>query len=82
MARLAREEREREALLKKGEPAKASSSRWLASLWADGKAEAEAAAGGRWTAEENVVKERMRRAQDVLEESEAPQVGFAALFQA
>ncbi|KAI2781479.1 hypothetical protein F4815DRAFT_466394 [Daldinia loculata] len=82
VARLAREEREREALLKNGEPAKASSSRWLVSLWADGKAEAEAAAGGRWTAEENVVKERMRRAQDVLEESEAPQVGFAALFQA
>ncbi|KAI0844296.1 hypothetical protein F5Y00DRAFT_249021 [Daldinia vernicosa] len=81
VARLAREEREAEASLEKnGEPAKTNSGGWLPSLWGDGKAAT--AAGGRWTAEENVVRERMRRAQDVLEESEAPKAGFAAFFQA
>ncbi|KAI8963994.1 hypothetical protein F5Y11DRAFT_122276 [Daldinia sp. FL1419] len=79
VARLAREEREKEAASESAEPAK-SSGGWLASLWGDGKTGPEA--GGRWTAEENVVKERTRRARDVLEESEAPKAGFGALFRA
>ncbi|OTA93375.1 hypothetical protein M434DRAFT_395641 [Hypoxylon sp. CO27-5] len=74
VARLAREERERGAK----EPAKAKATGgWLAGLWGDGRSEA---TGGRWTAEENVVKERTRRALEVLEESEAPKPGFGSLF--
>ncbi|KAI1466553.1 uncharacterized protein F4812DRAFT_83374 [Daldinia caldariorum] len=91
VSRLAREEREREASLKNnnnsnnknGELAtKASGGGWLAGLWGDGNAEAAAAAaaGGRWTAEENVVKERTKRVQDLLEEADAPKAGFGSLF--
>ncbi|KAI1803861.1 hypothetical protein F4811DRAFT_308757 [Daldinia bambusicola] len=90
VARLAREEREREASLKNssnknGEStttkASGSGGGWLAGLWGDGNAEA-AAVGGRWAAEENVVKERTKRAQDLLEEADAPKAGFMSLFQA
>ncbi|KAI0838294.1 hypothetical protein F5Y06DRAFT_269086 [Hypoxylon sp. FL0890] len=74
VARLAKEEREREAK----EPTKASGG-WLTGLWSEGKTET---TGGRWTAEENVVKERTRRALEVLEESEAPKPSFGSLFRA
>lgn len=73
VARLARDEAER-----KGDPAKASGGGgWLAGLWGDGTP---ADARGRWAAEEDVVRERTRRAQEVLEESEAPKAGFGSLF--
>lgn len=74
VARLAREERERGA--KESVKAKATGG-WLAGLWGEGKTET---TGGRWTAEENVVKERTRRALEVLEESEAPKPGFGSMF--
>ncbi|KAI0379084.1 hypothetical protein F5Y04DRAFT_260350 [Hypomontagnella monticulosa] len=72
VARLAREE-EKEAK----EPAKAAAGSWLAGLWGDGKGES---VKGRWAAEEGVVRERMRRAMEVLEESETPKAGFGSLF--
>ncbi|KAI1408524.1 hypothetical protein F5Y13DRAFT_107408 [Hypoxylon sp. FL1857] len=72
VARLAREEREREAK----EPVKASGG-WLPSLWGNAKGQE---MGGRWTAEENVVKERTKRALEVLEASEAPKTGIGSLF--
>ncbi|OTB03918.1 hypothetical protein M426DRAFT_321222 [Hypoxylon sp. CI-4A] len=73
VARLAREEESREGAT---EPSKASAG-WLAGLWGDGKT---GVAPGRWAAEENVVRERTRRAAEVLEESEAPKTGFGSLF--
>ncbi|KAI1379729.1 hypothetical protein F4677DRAFT_292444 [Hypoxylon crocopeplum] len=76
VARLAREERERE----KADSAKAGAAGgWLAGLWGESKVES---TGGRWAAEENVVRERTRRAQEMLEEDEAPTAGLASLFTA
>ncbi|KAI2637671.1 hypothetical protein GGS26DRAFT_422287 [Hypomontagnella submonticulosa] len=75
VAQLAREE-EKES---RG-PAKAAATAtgsWLAGLWGDGKSES---VKGRWAAEQNVVRERTRRAMEVLEESEAPKAGFGSLF--
>ncbi|CAJ2503686.1 Uu.00g110800.m01.CDS01 [Anthostomella pinea] len=71
VGRLAREEREREA----AGPDKASGCSWLG-LWGEGKAETT----GRWAAEEHVVKERMRRAEEILDELEAPKTGLGAIF--
>ncbi|KAI0862791.1 hypothetical protein F4860DRAFT_470443 [Xylaria cubensis] len=73
-ARLAREEREREATA-------GSTGSWFGlGLWGDaGKIET---IPGRWAAEENVVKERTRRAQEVLDELEAPNTPFSSLFSA
>ncbi|KAI1343580.1 hypothetical protein F5Y15DRAFT_370478 [Xylariaceae sp. FL0016] len=71
VARLAREEEEKQ----NAGPAKGSS--WLG-LWGEGKQDI----SGRWAAEENVVKERMRRAQEILEELEPPKTGFGVLFHA
>ncbi|KAI5925717.1 hypothetical protein F4810DRAFT_28130 [Camillea tinctor] len=73
VGRLAREEREREEHQQRG------STSWLG-LWGEGRPEIDTP--GRWTAEENVVRERTRRAQEVLEELEAPQTVLANLFQA
>ncbi|KAL7621155.1 hypothetical protein AAE478_008472 [Parahypoxylon ruwenzoriense] len=74
VARLAREEREHETEKQQQNASGAGSSWWGVSLWGEGKS-ADATAGGRWTAEENVVRERMRRAQELLEEAEAPKSG-------
>ncbi|KAI1212661.1 uncharacterized protein F4807DRAFT_413926 [Annulohypoxylon truncatum] len=76
VATLAREERDREAR----EPAKAGGGGWLAGLWGEGCAEH--VVRGRWAAEENVVKERTRRAMEVLEDVEAPKAGFLSAFKA
>ncbi|KAI0425281.1 hypothetical protein F5Y09DRAFT_322119 [Xylaria sp. FL1042] len=77
-ARLAREEREKEESRRNNNTASSSSSSspsasagtWFGSFWGDGKRGKEMA--GRWAAEELVVKERMRRAQEILDELEAP----------
>ncbi|KAI1760568.1 hypothetical protein GGR53DRAFT_75997 [Hypoxylon sp. FL1150] len=73
VARLAREEAEKQDSSK----STGNSSSWLAGLWGDGKPEN---TRGRWVAEENVVKDRKRRAQEVLDESEAPKAGLGSLF--
>ncbi|KAI1361882.1 hypothetical protein F5Y08DRAFT_313477 [Xylaria arbuscula] len=85
-ARLAREEREEAQGI-----TFSSSGTWFG-LWGDGKQKQkqqqngkegeEEETIGRWAAEENVVKERMRRAQEVLDELEAPNTPFSSLFQA
>ncbi|KAI0883668.1 uncharacterized protein GGS22DRAFT_24247 [Annulohypoxylon maeteangense] len=75
VATLAREERDREAQ----EPAKTGSG-WLAGLWGEGTVDQ--VMRGRWAAEENVVKERTKRAMEVLEDIEAPKAGFLSLFTA
>ncbi|KAJ9155321.1 MFS maltose permease [Pleurostoma richardsiae] len=54
-----------------------SKSSWLG-LWGDGKPEE----SGRWAAEKKVVNDRIKRAQDVLEDLEAPAVGFSSVFKA
>ncbi|KAI1104531.1 hypothetical protein F4804DRAFT_184188 [Jackrogersella minutella] len=77
VSRLARDEREREA----ADSATAASAGWLKGLWGEGPEDA--AARGRWAAEENVVKERTRRAMEVVEKSEAPKAfGLMSLFEA
>ncbi|KAI8945360.1 hypothetical protein F4801DRAFT_135781 [Xylaria longipes] len=74
-ARLAREEREKE------ETGPGSSGSWFSlGLWGD--ASKTEMTPGRWTAEENVVKERTRRAQEVLDELEAPSNPISSLFSA
>ncbi|KAF3010293.1 hypothetical protein E8E14_004636 [Neopestalotiopsis sp. 37M] len=70
-SKLAREERER-----KGSTSAGSSS-WFG-LWGDGQAKVQEV--GRWEAEEQVVKERTRRAQELLDELSAPKSGIASLF--
>ncbi|TPX10594.1 uncharacterized protein E0L32_008480 [Thyridium curvatum] len=70
VARLAKEEQE-----KKGS---AQKSGWFG-LWRDGKNEA---AEGRWAAEEKVAKDRLRRAQDLLEDPEAPVRGASSILHA
>ncbi|KAI1120408.1 hypothetical protein F5Y10DRAFT_258477 [Nemania abortiva] len=77
VARLAREEREREA--QGTASAGAGSSTWFG-LWGEGKQEE--VVPGRWAAEENVVKERTRRAQEVLDELEAPNTPLSSIFSA
>ncbi|RYP13595.1 hypothetical protein DL767_010667 [Monosporascus sp. MG133] len=71
--RLAREERERGGAAKSG-----GSAGWLG-LWGDGGPRAGEEAG-RWAAEEQVVKERTRRAQELIDEMEAPKTGLRAIF--
>ncbi|RYP75097.1 hypothetical protein DL771_002558 [Monosporascus sp. 5C6A] len=71
--RLAREERERRAAAKSG-----GAAGWLG-LWGDGRPKAGEEAG-RWAAEEQVVKERTRRAQELLDEMEVPKTGLRAVF--
>lgn len=73
-SRLAREENE-----KMQSTATAPSGSWFG-LWGTGQSRA--GDTGRWAAEENVVKERMRRAQELLEELEAPGSGLGSLFSA
>ncbi|KAH6651907.1 hypothetical protein BKA67DRAFT_521086 [Truncatella angustata] len=53
------------------------SSSWFG-LWGDGQAKIDEA--GRWAAEEKLVKERTRRAQDLLDELDTPKSGIASLF--
>ncbi|XXH05934.1 hypothetical protein Hte_012377 [Hypoxylon texense] len=81
VARLAREEAERQKAAggsgSSSSSSGSSSGSWLASLWGDGNP---GETRGRWAAEENVVKERTRRAQEVLEESETPKAGLGSLF--
>ncbi|RYP20001.1 hypothetical protein DL765_003050 [Monosporascus sp. GIB2] len=75
--RLAREERERGSAARNGR-----SSGWLG-LWGDGgetRGGGGAGETGRWAAEEQVVKERTRRAQELLDELEAPKTGLGAIF--
>ncbi|KAI0447288.1 hypothetical protein F4803DRAFT_500500 [Xylaria telfairii] len=76
VSRLAREEREKEAAAEAS-----STSSWFGlGLWGDaGKT---GTTPGRWAAEENVVKDRTRRAQDVLDALEVPSTPFSALFSA
>ncbi|KAF3768527.1 hypothetical protein M406DRAFT_62666 [Cryphonectria parasitica EP155] len=45
-------------------------------LWSVSKASQEEQEGGRWAAEEKVVSERTRRAQDILEDLEKPRAGL------
>lgn len=71
VARLAREEAEGKTT------GTSSSGSWLAGLWGDGKPED---TRGRWAAEEKVVKDRARRAQEVLDESQTPKSGLGSLF--
>ncbi|KAH9889202.1 hypothetical protein F4778DRAFT_395166 [Xylariomycetidae sp. FL2044] len=85
VARLAREEEEKQlSATGGGAPAKSSTSSWLG-LWGQRdtpEGEAAAKAAGRWAAEEKVVKERKRRAQEVMEELEPPPSGLASIFTA
>ncbi|KAI0871298.1 hypothetical protein GGS24DRAFT_66994 [Hypoxylon argillaceum] len=74
VARLAREEREREA------QGAAGTGSWFAGLWGEGPRDEVVA--GRWAAEEGVVKERTRRAQERLEELETPSSPFSSIFTA
>ncbi|KAI0975582.1 hypothetical protein F4678DRAFT_469477 [Xylaria arbuscula] len=76
-ARLAREEKEKGAA-----GTTATSSAWFGGLWGDGKQQKQEETAGRWAAEENVVKERTRRAQEVLDELEAPNTPLSSLFSA
>ncbi|KAI8623138.1 hypothetical protein F5Y19DRAFT_394366 [Xylariaceae sp. FL1651] len=71
ISRLAREEKEKEA------QSSTSTGSWFG-LWGEGKQKTP----GRWAAEENVVKERTRRAQEVLDELEAPRTGLSSIFSA
>ncbi|KAI5867632.1 hypothetical protein GGS23DRAFT_592930 [Durotheca rogersii] len=96
VARLAREERERQQRRQHqqaSDGAAPGASWWPASLWGGGGGESAAAAaeaevaeaaagGGRWAAEENVVRERTRRAGDLLQGLEPPPSGFWSIFQA
>ncbi|XDG07694.1 hypothetical protein ABKA04_007309 [Annulohypoxylon sp. FPYF3050] len=75
VATLAREERDREA----AEQTKAGGG-WLAGLWGEGSVEH--VMRGRWAAEESVVKERTKRAMEVLEDVEPPKTGFLSMFTA
>ncbi|KAI0400052.1 hypothetical protein F4802DRAFT_510819 [Xylaria palmicola] len=78
VGRLAREEREREDAAAAAAAAGAGS--WFGALWgSEGRREATT---GRWAAEENVVRERTRRAQEVLDELEAPSTPFRSIFAA
>ncbi|KAI1433283.1 hypothetical protein GGR50DRAFT_696285 [Xylaria sp. CBS 124048] len=72
VSRLAREEKEKEEANPAG-----SRSAWFG-LWGDSRQETP----GRWAAEENVVKERTRRAQEILDELDAPSSTFASMFSA
>ncbi|KAI1188142.1 hypothetical protein F5B17DRAFT_396569 [Nemania serpens] len=76
VARLAREEREKEA---QGSTSASAAGTWFG-LWGDAAKSHEVA--GRWAAEENVVKERTRRAQEVLDELELPKTPLSSLFSA
>ncbi|KAK7974110.1 hypothetical protein PG989_015958 [Apiospora arundinis] len=78
VARLAREEREKQQKYI-GSGATAPKSGWFGGLWGEGQARPENEVG-RWTAEEKVVKERTRRAQEILDVLEAPKVGLGSLF--
>ncbi|KAI3326965.1 hypothetical protein HD806DRAFT_485611 [Xylariaceae sp. AK1471] len=71
VSRLAREEKEKET------QTTPSTCSWFG-LWSEGKQEM----AGRWAAEENVVKERMRRAQEVLDELETPPTILSSVFSA
>ncbi|KAI1163466.1 hypothetical protein F5B18DRAFT_619587 [Nemania serpens] len=79
IARLAREEREKEAHQGTAAAAAGSQGTWFG-LWGDAAKPHEVA--GRWAAEENVVKERTRRAQEVLDELEAPKTPLSSIFSA
>ncbi|KAI1192799.1 hypothetical protein F5X97DRAFT_64251 [Nemania serpens] len=76
VARLALDEREKEA---RGAAA-AGTGTWFG-LWGEAAKDHREVAG-RWAAEENVVKERTRRAQEVLDELEAPKTPFSSMFSA
>lgn len=71
-SKLAREERER-----KESPTSSRSSSWFG-LWGDGQPGTGEV--GRWEAEEQVVKDRNRRAQELLDELDAPKSGIASIF--
>jgi hypothetical protein len=73
VSRLAREEREKET---QSAPSTGSGS-WFG-FWGEGKQET----AGRWAAEENVVKERMKRAQELLDELETPPTALSSIFSA
>lgn len=81
--KLAREEREK----KKNEETKAAGagagkSSWFG-LWGESGSEDGSGSSnsvGRWTAEEQVVKERTRRARELLDELETPRTGLGAIF--
>jgi hypothetical protein len=74
VSRLAREEKEKE---KEAQSTPSTGNGWFG-LWGEGKPEV----AGRWAAEEKVVKERMRRAQEVIDELEAPSSALSSLFSA
>ncbi|KAI1809897.1 hypothetical protein GGS20DRAFT_244381 [Poronia punctata] len=78
VGRLAREEREKEKENEQQGSTKPSSGtgNWFG-LWGEGKQEV----AGRWAAEENVVKERTRRAQEVLQELDARETSLSSMFQ-
>lgn len=70
VARLAKEEKEKQDK---------SKSSWLGGLWGQASSAQET---GRWAAEENVVKERTKRAQGVLDDLEVPPSGILGWFSA
>ncbi|KAI0531593.1 hypothetical protein GGR58DRAFT_493140 [Xylaria digitata] len=78
VARLAREEREKEAQ-NSNNTSTSNISTWF-SLWGAGRGERDTP--GRWAAEEAVVKERTRRAQEVLDDLETPNTPLSSLFTA
>ncbi|KAI0475888.1 hypothetical protein GGR56DRAFT_674407 [Xylariaceae sp. FL0804] len=85
-ARLAREERQRQQE-ETTAAANQDQSSWLGGLWGGGggrptKAEEAEATAGRWAAEEAVVRERARRAQELLEDLAPPETGFGSIFKA
>ncbi|KAK7917112.1 hypothetical protein PG985_010720 [Apiospora marii] len=78
VARLAKEEREKQQKSGAGTSATKSGGGWFGGLWGEGQARPDEV--GRWTAEEKVVKERTRRAQEILDVLEAPKAGLGSLF--
>ncbi|KAH7037224.1 uncharacterized protein B0I36DRAFT_313565 [Microdochium trichocladiopsis] len=76
--RLAKDELSKQAA---SEVKKQKSGSWLG-LWSEGTKKDTAGDAGRWAAEAAVIKERSRRAQDLLEDLEAPGQGISAPFRA
>ncbi|KAK3363299.1 hypothetical protein B0T25DRAFT_526955 [Lasiosphaeria hispida] len=74
VARLAREE----AAKKEAALSQPKRSTWLGSLWGEGKKEDLS----RWAAEEKVIEERRRRANQLLDDLEPPANGLSSIFSA
>ncbi|KAI0130168.1 hypothetical protein BJ170DRAFT_303765 [Xylariales sp. AK1849] len=75
VGRLAKEEKEKREKSNSAAP----SAGWFG-LWGEGQLKVDQEMVGRWAAEEGVVRERTRRAQELLDELEVPKAGLASLF--